>query len=225
MKNDFGEEGMVLQRKINRTLEALFFWSKSKCKDLNELKVQLKIEILELQSKEAMGNDWPAQDLILLRSKIHELNVSLKRLSTWWNQRAKAWWLEEGDYNSSCFITLQRLEGMNRSCQLSGWLKILDNQKLNDEDIQVLSSNFLVMELKKSVFQQGNNRSASMDGLTSSFYKYYWDIVWKDLWNAVNSFFTNGCMRKEWKDTLIVLIANVNNPLFPSNYRPISYAR
>ncbi|KAI0530859.1 hypothetical protein KFK09_000407 [Dendrobium nobile] len=73
MKKDFGEEGM------------------------------LKIEILELQSKEAMVNDWSTQDLILLRSKIHELNVTLKRSSTWWNQRAKARWLEESDYNSKLF--------------------------------------------------------------------------------------------------------------------------
>ncbi|KAI0488531.1 hypothetical protein KFK09_028366 [Dendrobium nobile] len=152
MKNDFGEEGMVLQRKINRTLKALFFWSKSKCKDLNELKVQLKIEIMELQSKEAMGNDWSAQDLILLRSKIHEHNVTLKRLSTWWNQRAKARWLKEGDYNSKLFHNF----GMTRR---NGWPEILDHQKMNDEDIKVLSSDFSVMELKKSIFQQGNNHS------------------------------------------------------------------
>ncbi|KAI0492176.1 hypothetical protein KFK09_026442 [Dendrobium nobile] len=215
MKNDFGEEGMVLQRKINRTLKVLFFWSKSKCKDLNELKVKLKMEIMELQSKEAMGNDWSAQDLILLRSKIHELNVILKRLFTWWNQRAKARWLEEGDYNSNLFHNFA-------TARRNGWPEIVAHQKMNDEDIQVLSSDFSVMELKKSVFQQGNSCSPGIDGLTSSFYKYYWDIVWKDLWNAVNIFFTIGCMRKEWKDTLIVLIAKVKNPLLPSNYRPIS---
>ncbi|XP_020681551.1 uncharacterized protein LOC110098935 [Dendrobium catenatum] len=211
MKNDFGEE------------------------DLNELKVKLKMEILELQSEEAMGNDW---------------------LSTWWNQRAKARWLEEGDYNSNLFHNfatdrrngnrinqikdaynmmqieeeesekdfIQHFESKwkNRSCQLSGLPKILAHQKINDEDIQDLSSDFSVMELKKSVFQQMNNHSPCMDGLTSSFYKYYWDIVWKDLWNAINSFFTNGCMRKDWKDTLIVLIAKVKNPLLPSNYCPFS---
>ncbi|XP_020690724.2 uncharacterized protein LOC110105527 [Dendrobium catenatum] len=102
-KNDFGEEGMVLQMKINRTLKALFFWSKSKCKDLNELKEKLKMDILEFQHKEAMGGDWLAHDLILIRSKIHELNVTLKRLSTWWNQWDKARWLEEGDSNSKLF--------------------------------------------------------------------------------------------------------------------------
>ncbi|KAI0530898.1 hypothetical protein KFK09_000446 [Dendrobium nobile] len=84
-KNDFGDEDVVLQRKINRTLKALFFWSKNKCKDLNEVKERLKKEILELQHKEAVGVDWSAHDLLLLRSKIHDLNVTLNRLSTWWN--------------------------------------------------------------------------------------------------------------------------------------------
>ncbi|XP_020673283.1 uncharacterized protein LOC110092921 [Dendrobium catenatum] len=193
MKNDFGEEGMVLQRNINRTLKAIFFWSKSKCKDLNELKVKLKMEILELQSKEAVGNDWSAQDLILLRSKIHELNVTLERLATWWNLRAKERWLEEGDYNSNLFhnFATARRNGnsINQIRDAYNMMQIEEEEiekKINDEDIQVLSSDFLVMELKKSVFQQGNNRSP------------------------------------DWKDTLIVLIAKVKNPLLPSNYRPIS---
>ncbi|KAI0519500.1 hypothetical protein KFK09_006949 [Dendrobium nobile] len=228
----------------------------SKCKDLNELKEKMKMDIMELQVKEAMDNDWSAQDLILLRSKIHELNVTLKRLSTWWNQRAKARWLEEGDYNSKLFhnfatarrngnrvnqiidvynvmqieeediekVFIQHFESKwrSRDCQLTGWPDLLAHQKLNDEGIHALSSEFSVMELKQLVFQQGNNRSPGMDVLTSSFYKYYWDIVWKDLWNAINSFLTNGCMRKDWKDTLIISITKVKNPLLPSNYRPIS---
>ncbi|XP_020673031.1 uncharacterized protein LOC110092712 [Dendrobium catenatum] len=170
MKNDFGDKGMVLQRKINRTLKALFFWSKNKCKDLNELMERLKKDIMELQHKEAMGVNWSAHDLLLLRS----------------------------------------------------WPETLAHQKLIPEEITALSTDFSLMELQHSVFQQGNNRSPGMDGLTSSFYKYYLDIVWKDLWNAINSFFTSGCMRKDWKDTLIVLIDKVKNPLLPSNYCPIS---
>ncbi|XP_020691611.1 uncharacterized protein LOC110106176 [Dendrobium catenatum] len=102
-KKDFGDEGMILLRKISRTLKELFFWSKNKCKDLNKLKEELKKEILDLQNKEAVGIDVSVDDLLLLRSKIHELNVTLRRLSTWWNQRAKARWHEEGDVNSKLF--------------------------------------------------------------------------------------------------------------------------
>ncbi|XP_020688436.1 uncharacterized protein LOC110103901 [Dendrobium catenatum] len=102
-KNDFGDDYTVLQRKLSRTLKALFFWSKNKCKDLNVLKEKLKKEILDLQNKEALGINWSAEDLFELRSKVHEFNVTLRRLSTWWNRRAKARWHEEGDTNSKLF--------------------------------------------------------------------------------------------------------------------------
>ncbi|KAI0524481.1 hypothetical protein KFK09_003851 [Dendrobium nobile] len=65
-KKDYGDENMILQRKTSRTLRALFFWNKNKCKDLNSLKEKLKGEILELQNKEALGENWSAEDHLLL---------------------------------------------------------------------------------------------------------------------------------------------------------------
>ncbi|XP_020682361.1 uncharacterized protein LOC110099517 [Dendrobium catenatum] len=37
-KKDLGDESVILQRKLSRTLKALFFWNKNKCRDLNSLK-------------------------------------------------------------------------------------------------------------------------------------------------------------------------------------------
>ncbi|XP_028554964.1 uncharacterized protein LOC114580709 [Dendrobium catenatum] len=48
---------------------------------------------MELQIKEVAGSGPASDDLLMLRRKIHELNITLRRLSTWWNQRAKARWL------------------------------------------------------------------------------------------------------------------------------------
>ncbi|XP_020683863.1 uncharacterized protein LOC110100616 [Dendrobium catenatum] len=103
MKNDYGDEHSILQRKLKRIMKALFFWNKNKCKDLNVLKETLKREILDLQNREACDVNWTADDLVLLRNKVHEFNVTLIRLSTWWNQRAKVRWHEEGDTNSRFF--------------------------------------------------------------------------------------------------------------------------
>ncbi|KAL0916227.1 hypothetical protein M5K25_013720 [Dendrobium thyrsiflorum] len=85
-----------------RALKAIFFWSKSKHENLNILKDRLKKEILELQEEEA---DRGLSDvkIYLLKSKVLELNSTLGRLNTWWRQRAKVKWIEEGDTNSKFF--------------------------------------------------------------------------------------------------------------------------
>ncbi|KAI0497271.1 hypothetical protein KFK09_020494 [Dendrobium nobile] len=229
---------------------------KNKCKDLYALKDSLKKEILELQNKEAFSNNWSAEDLFVLRNKVHQLNITLRRLSTWWNQRAKARWHEEGNTNSKLFQNFMtaRRNGNRifqvkdeankvhmdedqfekvftkffekkweyRECEVTGWPNIMENQKLNAEDMELLNAEFTETELQTAVFQQGNNKSPSADGVTSSFYKSYWDIIWDTLWKVVRNFFNSSHMNKEWKDTLIVLIPKIRNPLLPSNYRPIS---
>ncbi|KAI0529359.1 hypothetical protein KFK09_001907 [Dendrobium nobile] len=240
-KKDVGNESEILQKKTNRTLKALFFWSRNKCKNLKNLKEKLKEEIEELQKKEALGEDWNEEDLKLLRFKVHEFNVTLRRLSTWWNQRAKAIWHEEGDMNSKLFhnFATARNSGNRinqikdetnelvvdedqiqkvffdffekkwqfKECKLTDWPTVLQNQKIMVDDNSMLNEAFTVEDLKSSVFQQGNNKSPGIDGITSSFYKSFWSIVWDTLWNAVNNFFLTGRMCREWKDTLIILIA------------------
>ncbi|KAI0496467.1 hypothetical protein KFK09_022784 [Dendrobium nobile] len=91
-----------LNSKFKRTLKALYFWSKAKFKNINVLRDELKIEILELQNEEAEGRISDLK-LQLLKFKINELNITLARLNSWWKQRAKAKWMEEGDSNSSFF--------------------------------------------------------------------------------------------------------------------------
>ncbi|XP_020693472.1 uncharacterized protein LOC110107538 [Dendrobium catenatum] len=81
-KADFGEEEEVLHRKLKRTLRALFLWNKNKCRDLYELLEELKSKIMELQIKEAAGSRLASDDLLMLRRMIHELNITVRRLST-----------------------------------------------------------------------------------------------------------------------------------------------
>ncbi|XP_020676059.1 uncharacterized protein LOC110095035 [Dendrobium catenatum] len=68
----------------------------------------LKKEIMELQLKESLNKGLNQQDLLLLRSKVHELNVTLAWLETWWNPRAKTRWIQEDmECNNVCFIVLK----------------------------------------------------------------------------------------------------------------------
>ncbi|KAI0513412.1 hypothetical protein KFK09_009432 [Dendrobium nobile] len=94
----------ALNLKLKRTLRGLFYWSKAKFLELNSLRDRLLIEIQDIQKEENEG--WISfERLQLLRFKINELNVTLARLNTWWRQRAKVRWMDEGDCNSSFLHT------------------------------------------------------------------------------------------------------------------------
>ncbi|KAI0492170.1 hypothetical protein KFK09_026436 [Dendrobium nobile] len=222
-KNDFGDEGMVLQRKISRTLKDLFFWSKNKCKDLNVLNEELKKEILDLQHKEVVGIDWSAQDLLLLRSKIQYRNVTLKRLSTWWNQRAKERRHVDGDKNSKMFhsFSTARRNG-NRVNQIKD---MQNKMQVEDDEIEkVFIQHFEAKWKSRDCELAGWPEICENQKLTSE------EVA------PLNSDFTVGELQQlvfqqgnnrspDWKDSLIVLIAKVKNPVLPSNYRPISFCR
>ncbi|KAL0925295.1 hypothetical protein M5K25_003616 [Dendrobium thyrsiflorum] len=98
-----GSNAEILKKKMSRALKALHYWNKNKLKELSSLKESLKKEIWELQIKEGVGAGLNQQDLLFLRCKVNELNSTLARLATWWNQRAKTSWLQEGDTNSKFF--------------------------------------------------------------------------------------------------------------------------
>ncbi|KAI0524605.1 hypothetical protein KFK09_003982 [Dendrobium nobile] len=190
------------------------------------LKDELQNDILKLQLQEDEAGGLNPEDLDTLCSKVREYNVTLVRLSTWWNQRAKAKWNEDGDTNSRFYHTYATARKNDkwkpRSCNIQNWPDIDHKQKLDIPDIDRLISGFSETEFFNAVSQLGSNKSPGLDGSTSSFFKFYWDIIKDTTWRAINHFFTTGRMNGAWKDTLIVLIPKINNPVTPSNFRPIS---
>ncbi|XP_020687623.2 uncharacterized protein LOC110103311 [Dendrobium catenatum] len=102
-KMDLGSSAEILQRKLKRSIKALYYWNKNKCKELNSLRDELKKDILLLQIEEASEGGLTVDKLTLLRNKVHDLNVTLIRLPTWWNQRSKIRWQQVGDINSNYF--------------------------------------------------------------------------------------------------------------------------
>ncbi|KAI0519785.1 hypothetical protein KFK09_007246 [Dendrobium nobile] len=151
-KADFGNHAEILQRKLRRTLKALHFWNKNKCRELILLKSELKRDILQLHMVETMGDGLTLDKLKFLRSKIQELNVTLARLSTWWNQRAKIRWHEEAKWTA-------------RENIFTSWPLIPENLKIIQEDADMLNVDFTKDELINAIFRQGNNKSPGLDAM------------------------------------------------------------
>ncbi|XP_020693255.1 uncharacterized protein LOC110107353 [Dendrobium catenatum] len=104
--DDEGNEACKLNKKCQRTLKALFFWSKNKVKMLNQLKEELDKEIKELQELECLPSGLTVIQEEALKYKVQLLNSTLARLMLWWKQRAKVRWIEEGDGNTRFFHSM-----------------------------------------------------------------------------------------------------------------------
>ncbi|XP_020687224.1 uncharacterized protein LOC110103019 [Dendrobium catenatum] len=100
---DSSSEAKILQRKCQRTLKALFFWSRNKIKMLNQLKDDLDREISTMQEIDCYPSGLSEAQSESLRYKVQLLKATLTRLTTWWGQRAKVRWIEEGDGNTRFF--------------------------------------------------------------------------------------------------------------------------
>ncbi|KAI0522499.1 hypothetical protein KFK09_004878 [Dendrobium nobile] len=107
-----------------------------------------------------------------------------------------------------------------RCYKLEGWPT--ERSCLNSDDQKLLEAKLTFEEVEGILEQLGGNTALGNDGVTNSFIKAYWGIIKTDFWKAIKHFSVNGEFNEEWKETFIVLIPKVSNPILPSNYRPIS---
>lgn len=77
-------------------------------------------------------------------------------------------------------------------------------------------------EILEVVCSLGRNRAPGRDGVTTSFFKCFWEIVREQVIKACLEFFDSGFMDACWKETVVVLVPKVKNQDHPSKFRPIS---
>ncbi|KAI0516047.1 hypothetical protein KFK09_008719 [Dendrobium nobile] len=255
-KDDFGMPDEVVNRKCSRTMKALFFWSRNRLKELNELKISLESRIEELQLVDCSPNGLNEEQEHELRLKAIELNTTLARLATWWKQRAKARWIDEGDTNSHFFHSFASarrrgnriidvvnsngerivdpnliqeefwnffmLKWRDRQVSLANWPEFCNDDMIPAQFSDSMEADITESEIRQAMFSMGNNRAPGIDGITSSFMKFYWEIIKKDVISAILHFFATNMMCQSWKETLVVLIPKLENANMPSKFRPIS---
>lgn len=92
----------------------------------------------------------------------------------------------------------------------------------SEEQKKILSKSVSADEIKKTMFSIISDKAPGPDGYTSHFFKKSWDVVGRDVINAVMSFFQSGKLLQELNSTIITLVPKVPNPEKTSEYRPIS---
>nr|GFA01324.1 RNA-directed DNA polymerase, eukaryota [Tanacetum cinerariifolium] len=77
-------------------------------------------------------------------------------------------------------------------------------------------------EIKEAGWDCGSSKAPGPDGFSFTFVKKYWDIIQKDMFDFINSFFVSSEMPHGSNSTFFTLIPKVNNPTLITDFRPIS---
>ena len=77
-------------------------------------------------------------------------------------------------------------------------------------------------EIKICVFKMKPDKVPGPDGYTASFFQNMWHVVGHDVIAAVQSFFADGRILKQFNSTSLTLVPKILNPSKLSDYRPIS---
>lgn len=77
-------------------------------------------------------------------------------------------------------------------------------------------------EIKKALQDIGDLKAPGADGMSSLFYKQYWEVVGNDVIREVRSFLAGGAISEGWNETVVVLIPKVPSPERIKGLRPIS---
>jgi len=180
---------------------------------------------LEAYRRRVVNADSVAREE-LLRFKLEKLE---EKRNTYWRQRAKVHWLDKGDRNTRFFHQYaserKRRSRINRLVREDGMVEELLSQiphKVSDDMNISLLRSFSAEEVKNGLDSIGDFKAPGSDGMTSLFYKKYWDLVGEDVTKEVLQFLNGGALPQAWNETVIVLIPKVPNPESLKDLRPIS---
>lgn len=101
-------------------------------------------------------------------------------------------------------------------------LEGLINPQISSAENAELCSIPNIEEIRPAVWGIGSLKSPGSDGMTSLFYKQYWDIVGADVVEMVQNFFRRGYVLSTLNHSFIILIPKIDHPTDIGHYRPIS---
>nr|GFC73678.1 RNA-directed DNA polymerase, eukaryota, reverse transcriptase zinc-binding domain protein [Tanacetum cinerariifolium] len=143
-------------------------------------------------------------------------------------QKANIKWVIEGDENSKYYqVILNKKKGINRIFE-AFWLKedrLHDNMNFphnltsDQADLEIDVSN---EDIRKVVWDCGIDKSPGPHGFTFGFYRRFWNLIEKDVVEAVLYFFHRGSFPKGKNSSFIALILKFSDANTVKDIRPVS---
>ena len=85
-----------------------------------------------------------------------------------------------------------------------------------------LSFEFTHLEVKQAINQMAPLKAPGPDDMPPLFYQHYWNLIGDDISNTVLHYLNSGTLPKHLNHTFITLVLKKKNPVFASEFRPIS---
>nr|GEU96335.1 hypothetical protein [Tanacetum cinerariifolium] len=139
-------------------------------------------------------------------------------------QKSRVKWDIEGDENSKFFHGL--INQKRRNQMINGIMVLYPNlphsHTLNTMDRDYLEIFVTLEEIKEAIWDCGTSKAPGPDGFSFDFVKKYWDIIQKDMFDFIDSFFVSSEMPHGANSPFFTLIPKVNNPTIITDFCPIS---
>ncbi|GJV31429.1 RNA-directed DNA polymerase, eukaryota [Tanacetum coccineum] len=218
-----------VMKKLKYLKEKIRAWSNDKKKSSNNSRVLLKEELAELDAilDKGEGND----DVVNNRNNVVNVLQEMEKLQSMEAaQKAKIKWAIEGDENSKYYhgiLNKKRSQLTIRGILVEGsWIdspNIVKNEFLShfkkrfDKPQQRRREGF-----KRAVWDCGIDKSPGPDGFTFGFYRRFWNVIEKDVVEAVRFFFNYESFPKGGNSSFIALIPKNPDASIVKDFRPIS---
>ncbi|XP_057800052.1 uncharacterized protein LOC131015604 [Salvia miltiorrhiza] len=183
---------------------------------------------LEATITELCGKVDPAS-IDKLRKTKKDLASILAREEEHWKQRAKQFWLKDGDQNTKFFHSMasarRKVNPISRLQRNDGsWATTLEDLRITAKEYDVLSRirpcidesknkdltrPFVVKEFTDALSQMHPDKSPGPDGFNPKFYQRFWGVLGKDIFQSCCDWLNAGAFPPQLNRTIISLIPKV----------------
>ncbi|XP_071719506.1 uncharacterized protein [Rutidosis leptorrhynchoides] len=93
---------------------------------------------------------------------------------------------------------------------------------LSTQQSESIEAPFSEAEVRKAVWDCGDDKAPGPDGFSIRFIKHFWDLLKEDVIKFVNCFHASGYIPNGCNSSFFTMLPKVDSPLLVKDYRPIS---